>query len=281
MDQVRALLARYQLTPSKGLGQNLLVNEGVYGRIVEAAELTPSDAVYEIGPGLGTLTRRLAERAGLVAAVELDRKMIAVLQSELAGYANVHLVTGDALDLDPATVLRAAGADLSAGFKVVANLPYYITSRALRHLLAEGERPSLLVLMVQREVADRLRAGPGAHSLLSLSVQVFGAVEQVCAVPASAFYPPPKVSSAVVRIRTYAQPLVPEASLPAYFALLRAAFGQKRKQLHNTLVANLGLPAATVQALLAEAQIAPDARPQALPLAAWCALTAAYVAQSA
>jgi len=286
IDQVRALLQRYQIAPSKGLGQNLLVNEDIYRRIVEAAALTRDDMVLEIGPGLGMLTRRLAERAGRVAAIELDRKMVALLMVELSDLPNVAIIAGDALELDPVDVLRAVGADPAraapgVGYKVVANLPYYITSRALRHLLADSVRPSLLVLMVQKEVADRLRAKPGQHSLLSLSVQVFGQVEQVCRVPASAFYPQPKVSSAVVRITTYDAPLVPEHLLAAFFQLLRAGFAQKRKQLHNSLAANLALSADRVAALLAAADIPPTARPQALTMAQWCALAEAFAHRSA
>ena len=282
IDQVRALLQRYQIAPSKGLGQNLLVNEDIYRRLVEAAALTPDDTVLEIGPGLGMLTRRLAERAGRVAAIELDRKMVALLQVELGDLSNVTIIAGDALELDPVEVLQAAGAaPAGAGYKVVANLPYYITSRALRHLLSGSVRPSLLVLMVQKEVADRLRSQPGQHSLLSLSVQVFGQVELICRVPASAFYPPPKVSSAVVRITSYDEPLVPEPLLPAFFQLLHAAFAQKRKQLHNTLMANLALNADEVSALLASASISPAARPQALTLAQWRALAEAFAQRSA
>lgn len=281
IDQVRALLQRYQIAPSKGLGQNLLVNEEIYRRIVEAAVLTPDDTVLEIGPGLGMLTRRLAERAGRVAAIELDRKMVALLRVELSDLPNVAIITGDALELNPIDVLRASGADPEKGYKVVANLPYYITSRALRHLLADTVRPSLLVLMVQKEVADRLRTRPGQHSLLSLSVQVFGQVEQVCRVPASAFYPQPKVSSAVVRITTYDAPLVPEHLLAAFFQLLRAGFAQKRKQLHNSLTASLALPADSVAALLAAADIPPMARPQALTIAQWGALAEAFAHGSA
>jgi len=281
IDQVKALLQRYQIAPSKGLGQNLLVNEAVYQRIVEAAALTSEDVVLEIGPGLGMLTRRLAERAGRVAAIELDRKMVALLQAELSDLSNVTIIAGDVLELDPADALRLAGAPSGVGYKVVANLPYYITSRALRHLLAGSTRPNSLVLMVQREVADRLRTKPGQHSLLSLSVQVFGAVEQVCRVPASAFYPQPKVSSAVVRISTYEAPLVPEQLLAPFFRLLRAGFAQKRKQLHNSLAANLALSADEVAALLAAAGIAPTMRPQALSLAQWRSLTEAFVRRPA
>ncbi|MGI6377194.1 MAG: 16S rRNA (adenine(1518)-N(6)/adenine(1519)-N(6))-dimethyltransferase RsmA [Anaerolineae bacterium] len=278
MEDVRALLARYKLTPSKGLGQNLLTSGAVYERIVEAAELSADDAVLEIGPGLGTLTRRLAARAGVVAAIELDRKMVAILQQELAAVPNVHIVLGDALELDPAETLRQAGADLAGGYKVVANLPYYITSRALRHLLAESQRPRLLVLMVQREVADRLRAQPGNHSLLSLSVQAFGRVEQVCRVPASAFYPQPKVASAVVRVIVDEQPAIDGPLQAAFFQVLRAGFGQKRKQLHNSLSANLNLSAAQAQALLSRAGIPAAARPQALSLDQWRALAEAFAA---
>ena len=187
---VHGLLARYGIRPSKGLGQNLLVDDWAYERIVAASELTRDDHVLEIGPGLGTLTRRLADVAGHVTAVELDARMVAVLHETLAGRPNVTVREGDILEIPPETLVGTTGA---GHYKVVANLPYYITSRVLRHLLTASVRPSLLTLMVQKEVADRIVAGPGQMSLLAVSVQAFGQATRICTVPASSFYPRPKV----------------------------------------------------------------------------------------
>ncbi len=273
---VRSLLDRYDIRPSKGLGQSFLVAPWAYERILAAAQLTQQDVVLEVGPGLGTLTRRLAEQALQVIAVELDARMIAILQDTLAGCGNVTVHQGDILETDPATLLAPwlGGQGDAAPYKVVANLPYYITSRALRHLLTAAVRPQRMVLMVQREVADRIVAAPGDMSLLAVSVQVFGAAERVCRVPAEAFYPRPKVDSAVLAVELYPTPLVPETLLEPFFRAARAGFQQKRKQLHNSLVANLGLGREAVERALEQASIAPQRRAQSLSMEEWARLTA-------
>jgi len=273
-----AILKRYGIQPSKGLGQNFLISERALERILEASELTADDVVLEVGPGVGLLTRQLAERAAAVTAIELDRKMLPILADTLKGCANAHVVEGDILELDPAATLRRALGLAECAplrYKVAANLPYYITSSALNHLLEARPRPERLVVMVQREVAERLIAGPGDLSLLAISVQVYGAPELIYRVPASAFYPPPKVDSAVVRVRLYDQPLVPEGEIARFFRAVRAGFGQKRKQLHNSLTHNLGLPREAALAALRAADIAPDRRPQTLSIAEWAALARA------
>lgn len=273
---IPGLLQRYGIRPSKGLGQNFLVAEWVYDRILQVCEIRTPDVVLEVGPGLGTLTRRLAERAGGVVAVELDRKMLPILQDYLAGMAHVHIVQGDILEVDPVALLccQLAIDEERLAYHVVANLPYYITSNALRHLLGARVRPQRLTLMVQREVAERIVAGPGQMSLLSVSVQVFGQPEFVCSVPPSAFTPRPAVFSAVLHIRVFPQPLAPEGELERFFAVARAGFGQKRKQLHNGLMTGLGLPAPVVLRALEGAAIDPKSRPQNLAVADWARLTA-------
>jgi len=268
-EQVRALLRRHRIKPSKGLAQNLLVDDGVYERIVQAAEPTASDHVLEVGPGLGLLTRRLCQAAGSVTAVELDARMISALRSELADCANLTLVEGDILELDPASLHR----DATSAYKVAANLPYYITSAVLRHLLAGERRPELMVLMVQYEVAQRLTAQPGQLSLLALSVQVYGTTELICRVPRSAFVPEPNVASAVVRFRAYEQPRIAPDRLALFFCLVKAGFGQRRKQLHNSLAAGMHLEAALVAQQLVRAGIEPTRRAETLSLPEWDALT--------
>ncbi len=162
------LLRRYDLRPSKGLGQNFLQDNQALQNIVNAADLSPEDEVLEIGPGLGSLTRYLALSARSVTAVELDRKLFPALKSVLAPYKNIRLVQGDILKIDPAEIIK------KAGYVVVANIPYYITSVVIRHLLEADQRPSRVVLTVQKEVAERICADPGKMSLLALSVQVYG-----------------------------------------------------------------------------------------------------------
>jgi len=272
--EIRDLLERHGIRPSKGLGQNLLVAEWAYERIVAASDLAEADHVLEIGPGLGTLTRYLADRAGQVTAVELDARMVAVLKETLQGRSNVRVVQGDILELDPQALI-STGAGRQEHYKVVANLPYYITSRVLRHLLSACIRPGLLTLMVQKEVAERIVAPAGSMSLLAVSVQAYGDPEVICSVPASAFYPRPKVASAVMTIRTYAEPLVPEEMIGPFFRVVRAGFQQKRKQLHNSLGANLGLPPDRIDSALLAACIARETRPQALGVDDWLGLTRA------
>ena len=265
----RQVLRRYGLQPRKGLGQNFLVDRRALERIVEAAELTPADTVLEVGPGVGQLTRLLAEAAGRVVAVELDPQMVAALRQELAGLRNVEIVEADILQVDPAAL---AG---RVPYKVVANLPYYITSAALRHLLEAQPPPSLLVVTVQEEVAARITAQPPEMSLLAVSVQFYGRPRRVARIPAGAFYPPPKVDSAIVRIDVYppGERPVQVDDVEWFFRVVRAGFGQRRKQLRNSLAAGLHLTAAEVEAALQRAGIDPHRRAETLSLEEWARLS--------
>ncbi|MGQ9626577.1 MAG: 16S rRNA (adenine(1518)-N(6)/adenine(1519)-N(6))-dimethyltransferase RsmA [Anaerolineae bacterium] len=261
---VRELLREFDLHPRKKLGQNFLLAEGILRKILAAAEVGPEDTVLEVGAGPGTLTRLLAERAGRVVAIELDSGLAKVLAHTLRAYHNVEIVEGDILALEPARLVAPA-----ATYKVVANLPYYITSAALRHLLEAEIRPRLMVVTVQYEVAQRLLARPGEMSLLAVSVQFYGRPKLVARVPAGAFYPRPEVDSAIVRIDLH--PALPLAvgDLVRFFTLVRAGFAQKRKQLRNSLAAGLALPALEMEAALRQAGIDPKRRPQSLSLEEW------------
>ena len=252
------LTKRHGFHLKKGLGQNFLADPVHLGRIVAAAELQPTDTVLEIGPGAGTLTRRLAEQ---------DAALMPVLQETLAGLDNVRVVQGDILALDPAQVAlgEAAGGD----YKVVANLPYYITSAAIRRLLTASQPASLIVLTIQREVAQRIVARPPDMSLLAVSVQFYAHPELVARIPAGAFYPPPKVDSAILRLRVWPEPPVQVPSDEAFFAVVRAGFHQRRKQLRNSLRAGLGLGQEEVDRWLHAAGIAPDRRAETLTLEDW------------
>jgi 16S rRNA (adenine1518-N6/adenine1519-N6)-dimethyltransferase len=258
---IPALLRQYGLRPHKGLGQNFLQDESALQEIVSVADLKPDDAVLEIGPGLGSLTRYLALAARSVTAVELDRNLFPALKKILAPYKNVRLVQGDILDLDPAELMDAPD------YVVVANIPYYITSAVIRHLLESDPRPRRIVLTVQKEVAARICALPGDLSLLALSVQVYGQPSIAAHIPAEAFHPAPKVDSAVVKIEIYAEPVIPSARLETFFRLAKAGFGQKRKTLRNSLGALLGREGA--ESLLAAAGIDPMRRAETLSLEEW------------
>lgn len=273
---VRRLLEQWNLRPSKGLGQNFLVDRTALEKIVAAAELTPDDVVLEVGAGLGTLTQRLAWNAGHVVAVELDQRLMPVLQSVLADFDNVTLVQGDILTLDPAALISAAGIQepaTSNQYKVVANLPYYITSAVLRHLLEASLKPQRMVLTVQREVAERIVAKPGRMSLLAVSVQFYGRPQLLFRIKPGSFYPSPEVESAVVRVDLHDRPPVPVEDTAAFFRVVRAGFARRRKQLHNALAAGLRRPPEVLAAKLREIGVDPRRRPQTLSLEEWARVT--------
>jgi 16S rRNA (adenine1518-N6/adenine1519-N6)-dimethyltransferase len=264
---VHRLLEQWDLRPSKGLGQNFLIDPAALEKIVAAAGLTPDDAVLEVGAGLGTLTRRLAQEAGRVVAVELDQRLIPVLDSVLAGLDNVTLVQGDILALDPAALFQPPISNLQ--YKVVANLPYYITSAVLRHLLEAALKPQRMVLTVQREVAERIVAKPGQMSLLAVSVQFYGQPRLLFRLKPGSFYPSPEVESAVMRVDLHPTPPVPVEETAAFFRVVRAGFAQRRKQLRNTLAAGLRQPPEEVADRLREVGVDPRQRAEALSLEEW------------
>ncbi len=273
----RALLRRYGLRPRRSLGQNFLVDPTAPTRIAEVASLTGEETVLEVGAGLGTLTRALAERAAEVIAVETDPHLLPILEAETADYPNVHLIHGDILRLDVASLLGVEApprdgrgwAPLRKGYIVVANLPYYITAAVLRHLLESTPRPERMVVTVQREVAQRIVASPGEMSLLAVSVQFYGSPKLALRLKRGAFYPPPAVESAVVRIESYAEPPVEVPSVEAFFRVVKAGFAQRRKQLRNALAAGLGLPPQEIAARLEAVGLSPAARAESLDLEAW------------
>ncbi|HEV8633328.1 MAG TPA: 16S rRNA (adenine(1518)-N(6)/adenine(1519)-N(6))-dimethyltransferase RsmA [Chloroflexota bacterium] len=271
----KRLLRHFGLAPQKRFGQNFLVDEFVLRQIVDAAELSPSDQVLEVGPGLGVLTRELAERAGRVVAVEIDRGMVRALRGLFAGSAdgapgsakeNVEVVEGDALALDPGELIG------HGPYKVVANIPYYITSPLLRHFFEAEHRPTRLVVLVQLEVAERIVAGPGELSLLAVSVQYYGAPRIVGRIPANAFYPQPKVDSAILRVDVRHRPAVDVAAGP-FFKTVSSGFARPRKQLHNALGEGIWLPPGGAAEALEAAGIDPMRRAQTLTLEEWASLT--------
>jgi 16S rRNA (adenine1518-N6/adenine1519-N6)-dimethyltransferase len=266
------LLRRFDLQPRKGLGQHFLIDEEALKLITPAAELTPDDIVIEIGPGLGILTRELAGRAGRVLTVELDSKLAAMLKQTLSSLGNVTTINKDILETDPAALLRDAGIDTSQGYKVVANLPYYITSPVLRHFLEASVKPRIMVVMVQKEVAETIVAGPGRMSLLSISVQFYGKPGIISHVPARCFYPAPEVDSAILRVDVYPQPPVAVTDEAGFFEVVRAGFSAPRKQIVNSLAQGLKLPKADVLPLLEKAGIEAKRRAETLTLNEWAKL---------
>ncbi len=269
----KQLLKYFDIAPKRSLGQNFLSDPGVLQRIVKVAALAPGDVVLEVGPGTGTLTRHLAQAAGRVVAVELDARLIPILRRQTADLPNVEIIHADILKTDLGALLG------TETFHVVANLPYYITSAILRHLLDGHPRPRRLTLTMQREVAQRLVSKPGKMSLLAVSVQFYGQPKIMHKIKAGAFWPTPNVDSAVVRIDVYEQAPVSVDDAAQFFRVVKAGFSQKRKQVKNALAGPLGLEGALVTAALQEAGIATARRAETLSLAEWAALTAALAPQ--
>ncbi|MHB9145241.1 MAG: 16S rRNA (adenine(1518)-N(6)/adenine(1519)-N(6))-dimethyltransferase RsmA [Symbiobacteriia bacterium] len=271
---LKRLLAQKGLAPRRHLGQNFLIDPGVLAKIVTAADLGAQDLAMEIGPGLGVLTQALAQRAGRVLAIELDPGMVALLGESLQGRPNVEIVQGDALRLDLQSLLDERQPPTAGKVKVVANLPYYITTPLLMRLLEEVSGWERAVLMVQREVADRLLAAPGskAYGALSLAVRYYAEAELVTPVGSRSFWPAPDVESAVVRLWRRETPIV-AAPKELLFAAVRAGFGQRRKTLGNALASRWGRDAAL--ASLGAAGIDPQRRGETLSLAEYAILAEA------
>ncbi len=262
-------LRRLGLSPRKALGQHFLVDELLLSRIADACMLGPDDTVVEIGAGPGGLSVELAQRAGTLIAVEIDEELAGLARRQLEGRGRVCVVAADALGVAPGELLEEC--DASAPYVMAGNLPYYITQPLIRRFLEADEPPERIVVLVQREVARRIVGGPGRESLLSLSVKTYGRPEALFDVPSSAFWPAPKVQSALVRIERLPRPAVdlPPPALARFFLLLRAGFAEPRKQLHNGLRSALGLSREEAQALLRDAAIDPALRAQHLDLEDW------------
>ncbi|MDE3094588.1 MAG: ribosomal RNA small subunit methyltransferase A [Chloroflexota bacterium] len=258
----------------KRFGQHFLADLNILGRIADAAEIAADDAVVEVGPGLGALTDVLAQRASRVVAVEVDRDLVAVLRERFAPYPGIAIIEADVLSLSPSELLRRGG--VRAPYVVVANLPYNIAAAVLRHFLEGDVRPRRMVVMVQREVADAIVAAPGKMGLLSVATQVYGETRMVMRVAPGAFSPPPAVQSAVVRIDVAPAPRV-DAPIDVFFRIVRAGFGNPRKQLRNSLSFGLHVQQTVIDDVMRRAGVDETLRPQVLSLDDWAALTRAWV----
>ncbi len=270
----RQILELHSISPKKSLGQNFLHDPNTLHKIVTSAGLAPDSTVLEIGPGTGNLTEVLAHQAARVIAVELDDRLVPLLRHRFEHQPNVDVIHGDILTIDLADRLGTAADPVP--YSVVANVPYYITSAILRHVFENMPRPQRLVLTMQREVAERLIATPGDMSLLAVSVQFYGQPQIVMQLSQAVFWPRPDVESAVVRIDVYDTPPVDVPDHRLFFRVVRAGFGQKRKQLRNALSSGLGITKPQADDLLAQAQIDPQRRAETLALDEWAALTRAF-----
>jgi 16S rRNA (adenine1518-N6/adenine1519-N6)-dimethyltransferase len=266
------LLKQYGIKPSKHLGQNFLVDPVYLNRVAEAGDITKDDTVIEIGAGLGNLTRVLGQSAAAVIAFEIDSRFIPILESISRSDKSIQIVQADILKV------RLEEFVSTSRYLVVANIPYYITSKLIRHLLTSETRPERIILTIQLEVARRICAQVGKLSLLALSVQVFGSPQIISRIPAGAFYPAPNVDSAILRIDIFDSPMIIDGQLNAFFTLVKAGFGQKRKTLRNSLSNGLALERSTIEGLLIESHIQPDRRAETLSIAEWAELTCHYCA---
>lgn len=244
----------------KSFGQNWLRDEFVLDEIVKSAEISKEDNLLEVGPGLGTLTQKLVDSGANVVAVEADRDLLPRLNNKFQGKANFELIVGDILKFDYS--------QMPPKYKVVANIPYYLTSNLIRSLLEAQNPPRLMVLLIQKEVAQRILAKPGDMSILAFSVQYYAKVEFVMDVNKELFEPIPKVDSAVIKITRLNRPAF-EADTKKLFRLVKAGFGEKRKMLRNSLAGGLGIETSKVLELLETSGIAPTARAQELSMQDW------------
>lgn len=265
----KALLRRLGLSARKGLSQSFLTDSYVVKDIIQAAELVPSDQVLEVGPGLGVLTRELVKVSKRVVAVELDAKLAELLPTLVPAPERLEIVNADILDFDISKAFKDR-------YKVVANLPYHISSPLLRKLLTSQPKPTLMVVMVQKEVAERMAAGPGNANFLSVMVQLYSKVSIVRHVSAAHFFPMPKVDSSVVKLEVYDRPIVDVDDPEDMLKVVSAGFSRRRKQLHNALSQSLWFPPGGAYQLLNEAGIDPTRRAQTLSLDEWARLYKTY-----
>jgi 16S rRNA (adenine1518-N6/adenine1519-N6)-dimethyltransferase len=265
------LLSYLGIRPSKGMGQNFLFDRGIVRRVVDTAGVDQDSIVIEIGPGLGVMTEELLANAEHVTAVELDRRLASHLRHLFGDRSNFTLVEANALDIDLADAIRS-----TSDYQVVANLPYSVASAITRHALEANKPPSKLTLMVQREVAERMTAVPPDMSILGVATQFYAEAEIAFVVPPDVFVPRPKVDSAVVQIATRDALPLPRDGIDSFFRVVNAGFRQKRKQVANSLSAELEMPKATVQQVLTRAGIDPTRRAETISVDEWARLTLAF-----
>jgi len=281
LEETQRYLRRLDLKARKKLGQHFLVDEEALAAAASAAELKSDDLVIEVGPGLGVLTEELVQKAGGVIAVELDDRLAEILKKKLSAVPNFTVVNKDILKVKPQELLSQPvaqnvlkGKPLS--YKVVANLPYYITAAVLRYFLEAVPLPSVIVVMVQKEVAEAIAAQQGKMSLLSVSVHLYGKPEIVRIVPSASFYPPPEVDSAILKIKIYDKPCLDIEDIDGFFNLVRAGFTASRKQLPNSLAQGLKCEKEEAVSMLEEAQIDLKRRAETLTLEEWGKLWEIY-----
>ena len=270
---IKEILSEYEFRFSKSLGQNFLIDEGALDSIIEASALTENDAVLEIGPGFGTLTQHLVKNAGKVVSVEIDKTVIPILTENLKDFSNFKVICDDIMKINLKNLIETEFSGYNV--KVAANLPYYITTPIIMLLLESGADFENLVIMVQKEVAERLCALPGTkdYGAISVSVDYFAEAQIITNVPASSFMPPPKVTSSVVKLTLRKEKKVAPLDEGLFFKVVKAAFAQRRKTLLNAL-SNAGLaPKDKINKILCELEIDPKRRGETLSIEDFCEIS--------
>jgi 16S rRNA (adenine1518-N6/adenine1519-N6)-dimethyltransferase len=272
---IKNLLKDYQIRPLRGLGQNFLVNKEAINRVIKAAELNPRDIVLEIGPGLGSLTQELAKKVKMVIAVEKDPKMVEILNETLKGFNNVEIIKNDILK-----IFNFFPFPTGFNYKIVGNLPFYLTAPVIRQFLEGKNPPRTMVLVIQKEVGQRICAKPGKMSILAVSVQVYAEPEIISYISKKSFWPQPKVDSAIVKITPYngrrKNYAMVEFLRQGFFRVVKAGFSQPRKQLINNLTRQLNLNRSEAEKWLLKNNIKPIQRAETLSIEDWLKLTKSF-----
>lgn len=257
--KIKQILEMFGARPNTDLGQHFLIEDKYLDQILDAAEPLEGKTVLEIGPGMGVLTKKLSKKAEEVIAIEIDGRMVSILKTMCLKCTNLTVKEMDVRNFDPTLI---------GDYKIVANLPYYLTSHIIRKFLEEKNKPEQMVILVQKEVGERICAKPNKMNMLGISVQFYGEPTMIGVVPREAFYPTPQVSSAIIRINLYGTPLFSDVNIEKFFRLVKAGFGEKRKQLVNSL-ASLGYDKPELEGLLKKAGVDPQRRAETLSLDEW------------
>ena len=273
---IQAIKERHNFQLSKSLGQNFITDKSIIERIVEGSDVGEDDLVIEIGPGIGVLTAEAAESAAKVVAIEIDKKLIPILAETLADYDNIRVINQDILKTDINEIIREEreAGSFTGGVKIMGNLPYYITTPIIMGILEKGVEADSITIMMQKEVADRIKAAPGGkiYGAISAAVQYYCEVEQVASVPKEVFVPRPKVDSAVLKLSIRKERPVDLIDEKSFFACIKAGFGQRRKTLLNSLTGVNGLPKEDIKEILEAAGVDPARRAETLDINEFAAI---------
>ena len=268
---IKTLLNKYGSKPSKGLGQNFLIDKNVLSKIIEAAALKPTDVVLEIGPGIGTLTQKLAKNCKKVIAIEKDKTMVKILSEILKDFNNIKIINNDVLKIENWDLIENCKLKIK-NYKIVANIPYYITSPVIRKFLESENKPDFMVLMVQKEVAQRICAKPPNMSLLAVSVQFYAEPKIISYVSKNCFWPSPKIDSAIIKITPH-KIVGHRESYNLFFKVVKAGFSHPRKQLASNLSKQFKMPKEKTPEWLLKNKIDPKQRAETLSIEDWKNLT--------